>query len=654
MVFETLPFPPTIVAAFNPAIIIGIVLLVGGLGFGVYWLLTRRITESGVQKAVHELEEGSWKTVVHWAIAVAFLLFMGYLWLFKEGSFKGLSHEKAIEQAQISRELARGHGFSTLMIRPAALYQFEQNTGSFNLERTPDTYHAPLNPLLNAPVLWLFKKYWEMSQKDVLYIPDAALMAVQLVWMILGWLVSYFTMIRLFDRRLAIMGTWLLILCQSFWDFAVSGLPQNLLFFLFAVAMYCLVRAVENRTENRPSWFWLFAVAVCFGLLALAHALTLWIFAGLILFVAFFFRDTGLLGKREEIREDKPNPGLAIGQRLAVVGIMCAIVALMYAPWMVRNSHACGNPVGLGWYSGLHQIKGSEPAIMRSMEPPFDRVSPGYFRSKIQNTLLGQFGHLYEYLGYVLVAPIFLVALLHFFKRPTTSAMRWALLAMWIGALLGMSVFGLEGKPVSMPFAPPVEANDLHILFVPLFTAYGLAFILVMWTRLEINVKLVRWGFIGLIFIVSSLRFAGNFIELNGQAKSRVQWPPYVPPFIAILNQWTTEREIIASDMPWAVAWYADRKSLWLPISIKNFIELNDYNQLNGNIVGLYLTPFTGNQPFMPTIIKGDYKEWAPFILRQVTGPALKDFPLRAMTPLPLENECIFYSDRDRWTPRED
>jgi hypothetical protein len=133
-----------------------------------------------------------------------------------------------------------------------------------------------------------------------------------------------------------------------------------------------------------------------------------------------------------------------------------------------------------------------------------------------------------------------------------------------------------------------------------------------------------------------------------------VQWPPYVPPFIAILNQWTTEREIIASDMPWAVAWYADRKSLWLPISIKNFIELNDYNQLNGNIVGLYLTPFTGNQPFMPTIIKGDYKEWAPFILRQVTGPALKDFPLRAMTPLPLENECIFYSDRDRWTPRED
>jgi len=99
MVLNTIALPPIVLAAANPALIAGIVLAVGALGYGAYWLLTRRITEAGVQKAVHELEEGSWKSVVHWAVAVAFLLFMGYLWLFKEGSFKGLSHEKAIEQA---------------------------------------------------------------------------------------------------------------------------------------------------------------------------------------------------------------------------------------------------------------------------------------------------------------------------------------------------------------------------------------------------------------------------------------------------------------------------------------------------------------------------------------------------------------------------
>jgi hypothetical protein len=37
--------------------------------------------------------------------------------------------------------------------------------------------------------------------------------------------------------------------------------------------------------------------------------------------------------------------------------------------------------------------------------------------------------------------------------------------------------------------------------------------------------------------------------------------------------------------------------------------------------------------------------------MRQVN---IKDFPLRAVTALPVENECVFYADRDRWSNRED
>jgi hypothetical protein len=32
----------------------------------------------------------------------------------------------------------------------------------------------------------------------------------------------------------------------------------------------------------------------------------------------------------------------------------------------------------------------------------------------------------------------------------------------------------------------------------------------------------------------------------------------------------------------------------------------------------------------------------------------IKDFPMRAVTAMPLDNQCIFYSDRDRWTDRSD
>ena len=105
-------------------------------------------TETFVQTIVHKLEEGGWKHWVFRALVAAFLAYVVSLWLFKDGTFKGLSHEKAMEQAQISREIARGNGFSTKMIRPASLYQFESNKIAINQDRIPDTFHAPLGPVL--------------------------------------------------------------------------------------------------------------------------------------------------------------------------------------------------------------------------------------------------------------------------------------------------------------------------------------------------------------------------------------------------------------------------------------------------------------------------------------------------------------------------
>jgi hypothetical protein len=224
---------------------------------------------------------------------------------------------------------------------------------------------------------------------------------------------------------------------------------------------------------------------------------------------------------------------------------------------------------------------------------------------------------------------------------------------MWLFAVFGMAVFGLEA-PVPEASAATVQANDIHVLFVPLMTFYGLAFVLVMWSRLEINFKLARFGFFALLYLVSAFPFLCEFIELQSQPKQRIQWPPYAPMFISWLREWTTEREIIASDMPWAVAWYADRKSLWLPMKLGDFISLNDYNQLGGRMVGLYLTPYSGNRAFLAEIARGEYKDWAPFILRQVNVRELQDFPLRAFIALPLYNESVFYADRDRWTSRED
>jgi hypothetical protein len=401
----------------------------------------------------------------------------------------------------------------------------------------------------------------------------------------------------------------------------MSGLPQMLLLLLFNGAAYLLVRAIEARHLGKPVLPWLASAAAVFGLLALGHALTIWIFAGVLFFSVFFFRPRG--------RE---------------AAIMLGIFLLFYGPWMVRNYRVCGSPVGLAWYSGLYQIRGTETQVMRSTDPPLSGVSPLLFRNKIQGQLLFELDALYAFLGKSLLAPVFFLALLHLFKRPDTANFRWCLLSGWIFAVFGMAVFG-------MPDYGSLHSNDLHVLFIPLMTAYGLAVVLVMWSRLEINIRLVRLGFLSLLYVITALPFINQFLQLIGPRGGRVQWPPYVPPYIAILGQWTREEEVIASDMPWAVAWYADRKSLWLPLSVRDFLQFNDYKQIKGQIVGIYLTPITGNRPFISEVVKGEYKEWAPFIMRTVNT---KDFPLKAVTPLPIDGECIYYSDRDRWTNRED
>jgi hypothetical protein len=60
---------------------------------------------------------------------------------------------------------------------------------------------------------------------------------------------------------------------------------------------------------------------------------------------------------------------------------------------------------------------------------------------------------------------------------------------------------------------------------------------------------------------------------------------------------------------------------------------------------GLYLTPISGSQDKLADILKGEYKDWAPIILRNMN---MEKFPLRWGTALGPENECIFLSDHDR------
>jgi len=619
--------------------------LLGVAGFA-YWLNRRYpLTEIRIQGFVHRIEQGRWLKWMKRALLLSGIAFMISRWFFdapipfisrSANGFRGLAHEKAIEQAQIAREIERGNGFSTKVIRPAALWQLEQNGRAFPLDHTPDTYHAPLSPFINACVFtgtdavsrllrskgrhvpfssW-FVYDETMTKKHTVFVYDRIIAFTQLMFFLLAVLVNYFTAKRLFDESVALWGMGLLLLCQTFWDFAMSGLPQMLMLLLFSGGMHTLLRAIEAKHAGRSQRSWIIATGLLFSLLALSHGLAIWIFAGLLIFAWIYFRPHGV-----------------------DAGILLGIFVLFYGPWMARNYAVCGSPVGIAWYSGLADVRGSESQIMRSMELPLDDVTPRFYRRKIQSQILTQLGQIYNLFGGVFTAPIFFVALFHPFRREEIADFRWAILLLWVFAVFGMGVFGFTEKI-------GVHANDLHVLFIPLMSFYGLAFLLVMWPRPGDHPRFFRRCFMAGIYLVSALPFLDNFSEMCGPPKPQMQWPPYAPPGIALIGEWTRPSEIIMSDMPWAVAWYADRKSLWLPMTVKAFHELNDYNQLNGEIVGLYLTPVSGHSAFVPDIVKGEYREWAPFI---VGAADLREFPLHERIQMPIDGECLYYSDRARW-----
>jgi len=564
-----------------------------------------------IQRAVHALEAGALAVWVRRSLVALAVIALAIYYFY---DFRGLATSQAMDQAQIGRAIASGHGWRTNFARPRAIGQLQANGKNAAQKIWSDTYNAPLPPFVDAVALWPVKSHWQMSPSDLVHAGDKAIAAMSIFLFLLSVLVLFFTARRLFDRRLALLACGLVVLCDMLWQYSLSGLPQMLLLLLFNATIYALVRAVEAQYDGRRVDRWLAAVGVGFGLLALSHALTIWIFAGALIFCVFFFRPRGW-----------------------TVLILLAAFTAIYAPWLIRNYIVCGHPGGVAIYSVLDGIRHSEAGWMRRIILDVEGIGPTNFQDKITTNFFSQWGHIFEYFGSSVVAIMFFAGLLHPFKRTETAVLRWMILAMWGGAVAGMAIFGINEEG-------GLAANQLHLIFVPLMTCYGLAYLLVQWNRLGIQLSIARGAFLSLLYLLCALP-AIFTVPWFAPPKGTIRWPPYAPPYIAALHNWMQPNEITASDMPWAIAWYADRRALWVPDTIKTFTDLSDYNVLGGPVNGLYLTPISGSQDKLADILKGEYKDWSPIILRNMN---LEKFPLKWGTMLGLENECIFLSDHDR------
>jgi hypothetical protein len=514
-----------------------------------------------------------------------FIILFGLVFYYLVLNFRGLTDPNGMEQAQIGREIARGNGATTKVIRPAAIWQAQKiEKTEINLDGFYDTYHSPLNPYIYGAILAAvdggdFEKYQIRDNKgkenaNTIYRLDQVISAVSIIFFLIAVGVNYLLISRIFDVRIAGVTALLMILSDLMWTFTQTGLPQMLMLMLFSCALFFIYQAVESSQENRLTLGSVAIAAVFLALLALAHWLTIWITLGFVLYAAFFLRPKGAAG-------------------LVTLGILF----LFSAYFMFKNMEWTGTPGGTAFLTLYGGLTESQESIMRTSDPSDQTYRILYnLKSLLVNlstTLLRQTSNLYSNFGSIVVAPLFFFSLLHPFRRPSIANFRWVILIMWIMGALGMALFGLSDRAT--------DPNQLHILFAPIMAAYGLAFVSILWSRLELPASsaLMRVGHFYLVVIISAgplILTVPRTIDDAMAAQKRggmTVWPPYWPPILnRTLHDATEETDVIFTDQPEAVAWYGDRVSIWLPRRIGEFEDLEQMvedQQLE--TAGILLTP---------------------------------------------------------------
>jgi len=567
--------------------------------------------ETAVQGGVHSVEQGQVARWVLRAVIAMALAGLALFWLLAK--FNGFYLQDAMDQAQIGRQIATGQGFTTLYARPLALHVFAAR-GNVP-DPLPEINQAPLGPLINAALLRAASANTEVGEAGAISRGDLLIAASGIALLLAALLAAFLLGRALFDARLALLGTGLVICTALVWRFGISGLPQAAMMLFFNAALLLLVFALRASDATQAGRTAVFAGAGAFllGLVTLGNGIASWIFAGYLAFVLVVLRP-----------------------RFPVILASLAAYALPVAPWVWHNVRATGQAMGYAHFALMRPAGMDELAFASDLE-----CTLGFdWRNFLVNTLtqaVDQFAEIFGMFGYNIVVPAFFLAVVfHAFRNWEAAQLRWAVLVMWFAAFAGMSVFGVEGQ---------VSVNQLHVLFLPVMIFYGLGFLLLLWGRLGFEQPLMRTAFILLLYAAVT---APMLVALGGRSL-RFNWPPYLPLLVQKLGDWIGPDEALASDIPWATAWYAGRRSLLLPQSAEQFELINSERLLGAPLVAIYLTPASGGGQTYADIVGGRYRDWARLVIDEAGPKTPPSWRLRSKVNLPIDGASILIADRERW-----
>lgn len=508
-------------------------------------------------------------------------------------SYRGLNQPDAMDQAQIARSYANGEGFVTKFYRPvelSRLHGFNPDT-PIDFSQYRDVNHAPLNILSMAAALKItgnndfaasripLDEIGEPTQN--LYDADRVISAVSCLYFVVAMALAYLLIARLFDEAVACSSICCMLVCELMLDYSISGLAQPLMMCFMLAGLHFLLSARKAKSADDQVGMVLYLVAsfVMMALMCLSGWLSIWIAVGYMAFCAAYFRPYGLYGG---------------------VGIIVMLVACAYSAWM--NNQAIGSPLGNAFYGIFDCFGGNSEGAVRSVSASVDSLDSSYLVLKIIGAILSQVKSFYVNSGSVIVAPFFFLSLFFRYKRSGVQCVKWALISMWGFSCMGMALYGTD---------VPLSSGQLGILFAPLFTAYGFSLLFNFMSKL--NTRTVTFSqlrgitVLGVIVLSAGSSIASFPDELYRgvwlREKGAPHYPPYYPPALNCkLHDITNPHDILMSDQPWAVAWYADRRAIWIPKTVDDYQKINKEYLIEPSvgIQGILVTP-SAYEPIIPS-----------------------------------------------------
>ena len=509
-------------------------------------------------------------------------------------TFRGLDSPNAMDQAQIAREMARGHGFRTLMLRPAALHEVIANGRDATLTTQQDTYHPPLQSLLWAPLFKALESWWPFDPTRTVYVMDRVIAVMGVCWLLLTLLLTHGMARRLFDRTIAGVTVLSVALSPQVWQLATNSGSRGLLLFLFTLSMYWFTTLMRRSQAGEPAGAGLvLGLGLACGLMVMTHWMAVWLVLGIAVSIAL----------------------LLPRQRLSLIVILGFPLLFMVA-WALHNQSASGGFMGAG-KAMLQSVLA--PQGMAAQLRDFDNAMPPVYLDvlihKLGVNIHAQMQEIYSHLGGVLPAMVFFMCLLHRFRRAEVQDMRWVLLIIWGTAFLGMAMFGLPGKSG--------DDNQIHCVFIPVLAMFGLAALAVFWARLNPGNGGLwhRHGYaVVAVFMTAWPMLTGLPSEIKVglfRKNQLMNWPTYQPITLSFLTKWVKSDEILASDAPWSIAWYADRACVWLPKDTAQFDAIRKLAEKQGHhMAGLVISPLASADEVAGVPFSGAYSAWADWIAR--------------------------------------